>query len=308
LVNLCVIKLADESHYLIVSYHHIILDGWCIPILIEKLKEKYQKKIDQKETLPEMISTPYWVYIDWLIKQDKEKAKQFWEDQLEGFSKPTYLEVNREKRERNSHIYEDFKYLLTDKKTKDILSFAQANNVSLNTLMQVAWAFLIYHYTRKTDILFGVTVSGRSMDIPGIDEMLGLCINTIPLRIKIEGEEDFKSLLLKNQKNMAKIQDYSFLSLAEVRKIATIKGAAPLFDSIFVFENYPKIHNKKNGLEISFVSALSRGEYPLGITVVPGDNILFKFDFGADHFSRIFIQNIAHTLERIVMSLIEDRG
>ena len=172
-------------------------------------------------------------------------------------------------------------------------------------MIQAAWAILLNKYTQQNDLLFGVTVSGRAIDLPGIENMLGLCINTVPLRVQLLDNDDLDSLVRRIQIDMAEIQQFSYLPLARIRNLLELGSGSGLFNTIFVFENYPKNFHSNEALELSLISAMSKGEYPLGITVVTGQRLMLKFDYSVDAYSENFINNLANNLQEILLTLID---
>jgi amino acid adenylation domain-containing protein/non-ribosomal peptide synthase protein (TIGR01720 family) len=307
LVRLQLISFSDKTHYLIMSYHHIIMDGWSVPIFIRELKERYYAITSSLNKLAAKNSlVPYNHYIIWLMEQDEKKAKDFWYDNLQGFLTPSYLESGNQNLQHQTYQYKDLEFRLSSEETYRVVEFAKKSNVTLNTLMQVAWGLLLHHYTKKTDIIFGVTVSGRAINLPGIEEMIGLCINTMPLRIQILENDTLQNLLTRTQHFMFSIQDYSYLPLAKIRGLSELKSGLSLFNTILVFENYPKFNDSTGNIVMSLVSVMSKGEYPLGITIVPGEVLLFKFDYCVDNFNQNFIESLTINLKTILLSLVED--
>ena len=309
LIRLQLVQFTKQVNYLIISYHHILMDGWCIPMFFNELLSRYLQIRSDKSFITKSLTFSYKRYIQWLSKQDNKKAEDFWIKNLAGFLSPTYLKLGAnisDIKENLASQYADFIFSINNHETKQITKLAKDCAVTLNTLIQVAWGLLLHQNTKQDDLIFGVTVSGRSIDLPGVESMFGLFINTVPLRVQILDNDNLHSLLNRVQLQMVNIQEHSYLSLTKIQSLSELGNNTPLFNTIIVFENYPKLNIQIEDKEIRPVSILSRGEYPLGITVVPGDELLLKFDYSISEFSLNSIEKVASNLKEILLSLTED--
>ncbi len=198
LMRLQLIREADTRYRLVWHHHHLLMDGWCLPILFTELFEAYSVFGAGKNPCLPSIS-PFKAYIKWLSEQDQEKAKAYWREQLEGFLMSTPLPMESPTQMEHplpiaSHRdgmvqYQELELKLDLQLSEGLKQFGRQHRLTLNTLVQGAWAALLSRYSGESDVVFGVTMSGRQVPVAGIDRMLGLFINTLPLRVKVESDE-----------------------------------------------------------------------------------------------------------------------
>ena len=175
------------------SFHHLLLDGWSTPLVIKEVFTFYEG-LSQGRTVELGAVRPYREYIGWLRGQDMGAAEQFWRELLKGFSVPTALGIERrieaqEKSEVTRERYVEHEVRLTAEATAELQQLARTQQVTLNTVVQGAWALLLSRYSGSEDVVFGATVSGRPASLAGVEEMVGLFINTLPVRVQVKSEE-----------------------------------------------------------------------------------------------------------------------
>ncbi|MBN9344325.1 MAG: hypothetical protein J0H87_08195, partial [Holosporales bacterium] len=315
LVRFNLIRLASNRYWLLWSIHHIIVDGWCSSILIKKFIMAYEQlSAQQKIILPK--TTPYQEYIEWIENQNLEKAEAFWKDALEG-AKPTRLSRKIIKETNNRSQYDHFHMELSQEKTELLMKIASKTEMTPSSLIQAAWAILINKYTNQSDITFGVTVSGRAISLPHIDEMIGLFINTLPLRLKILPENDIMDILNQIKEKMLEIQQNGYVSLAKINNWVGLGMNNFLFDNIFIFENYPVEQKAKEGgadMSITCLPSLSNDtpamneqtEFPLILGVTPLEKMRFSISYRNDLFSKNEIMQLGNHLANILESFIQN--
>jgi surfactin family lipopeptide synthetase C len=267
LFRLTLIQLDTEKYSLIWSQHHILLDGWCLPIVLGDVLKTYEALLQGKEaSLP--ARRPFRDYIAWLQHQDIQQAEKFWKETLQGLEGPTRLSFKDLINQVSEKDYDTYHTVLSEEDTENLRQFAQDHGLTLNTLLQGAVGAVLKTYTRQEEIVLGVTVSGRSIDLPGIEDMVGLFINTLPLRMSFNPEETLLSSLHTLQKSTQKLNDYAYASLAQIQSWSGMNQS--LFDVLFVFENYPLDESTKAsncGFKIKDVKGIEKTEYPLTIMV-----------------------------------------
>ena len=218
---------------------------------------------------------PYKEYIEWLQQQNIEQAKQFWQQTLQGLQTPTILTGKK-----GQGIYQEKRFQLSQTVTEKLQTAARQHHLTLNNLVQGAWSLLISRYTGEKDVIFGATVSGRQPVLENIESMVGLLINTIPTRVKIDNPTEILSWLKELQTQAIEQEQYSYFPLAEIQQLSDILPGMPLFESLLVFENYPVDSSKKDTkktLEISNLSCFERTNYPLTIVINPGSQLRGRF-------------------------------
>ncbi|MBD2726435.1 amino acid adenylation domain-containing protein [Nostoc sp. FACHB-892] len=285
LMRLHLIRCNDDCYYFIWSKHHLILDGWSTALVLKEVVEIYQS-LCQGKNLPLILDTSFGDYIGWLQQQDLNKAKEFWQQSLQGVTAPTPLiNLNTQDSFRQPEKYNQQVIKLSQTTTAALQSLARQNQLTLNTFVQGAYALLLSRYSRETDVVYGVTVSGRPADLVNAESMVGMFINTLPVRVKINAEESLLSWLRKLQSQLAEIRQYEYSPLVEVQGWSEVPRGLPLFESILVFENYPIDTALKNGmqdLEIQSISSVDNTNYPLTVTAIPSSELELRISYDCD--------------------------
>ncbi|BBB56342.1 non-ribosomal peptide synthetase [Candidatus Megaera polyxenophila] len=301
LIRIHLIQKNSNSYYLVWSNHHILLDGWSSSTIFHNFLKLYRAlNINQEFLIKE--DKPYRDYIAWLQKQDLTRAEQFWKQYLSSLEEPTYLSFQHLIKEKQNQDYSIYSEVLSLDETKRIKNFAQKHGLTLNTILQGAVAIVVQHYLQQKEIVLGLTVSGRNINLTGIEDMVGLFINTLPLRVQFE-ENNIISFLKKLQNDTQKINDYTYTQLADIQKWSGIGG--DLFNLTFAFENYPFDENDISlDFQIKRIKSIEKTEYPL--TIMAGTskqtNIVFKYQ--TIHFDEKIIVRFAAHIKMILTQFI----
>ncbi len=231
LLRFTLIKISADTHQLLVTHHHLLMDGWSMPVLVHELLALYARKGDAG-ALPRV--TPYRDYLAWIAAQDRGAAVAAWQEALAGLDEATRLAPPDTG--RAPVVPEQIVCELSDGLTAALTQRARRQGVTLNTIVQAAWAILLGRLTGRDDVAFGITVAGRPPEIAGIERMVGLFINTLPLRVKLPPEQSLSALLKEVQESQSRLMAHQHLGLSEIQGLA---GLGELFDTLLVFENYP---------------------------------------------------------------------
>src|SRR5882757_7806744 len=298
LLRWALVHLGRQRHRLLLTHHHILLDGWSRPILLKELLELYAG-----EKLPPVV--PYQSYLSWLSKQDRGVAQAAWRAALDGLEEPTRLAPVSLSGE-TTHP-ETYSVGLTTDLTVALQGLARGLGVTLNTVIQAAWGVLLGRLTGRSDVVFGVTVSGRPAELAGSDMMVGLLINTLPLRLRLRPEETTGSLLSRLQEEQAALLGRQHLGLAEIQRLA---GHEELFDTLMVFENYPLDRDAKSwrvdGLQLVGAQSWDDNHYALSLVVDPGEQLRFVFGHRSELLDGEGAKTIAARLVRVLEQLAAD--
>lgn len=276
LFRLVLIRLQQDSYHFVWSFHHALLDGWSTAIVVQEVFQLYEaNRLDHDLNLP--VPPPYRTYIAWLQRQDRAEAEAFWRETLAGFNSPTVLQVSHPQTERGSlgAEMEAHFYLkkLPAKMATALQAFCRQRRITLNTLIQGCWALLLSHYSGERDVVFGMVVAGRPLDLPASAEMVGLFINTLPTRVQIDPAQPLSAWLQGLQEQQVKVRQYDYCALTDIQQWSDLPGNVPLFESIVVFENYPGDGDemaKRLSLKIDQLSTSAPTNYPLCLAIVPG--------------------------------------
>jgi fengycin family lipopeptide synthetase D len=252
-ISLSVIKTGIDSYKIIWSFHHIIMDGWCLGIIIKEFLEIYQAL--KKNILPDLDKVyPYSDYIKWLERQDREESATYWERYLRNYEEQATLPKNSGTPINKDYELKELSFRISEDKLVELEDIVRNKNVTLNIIIQTIWGIILQRYNNTGDVVFGAVVSGRSHEVKGIENMVGLFINTIPVRIQSEGDKPFTDLLKDVQLSTLQSERYSYQPLVEIQAKTNLKQN--LIGQIMVFENYP--------LE---ETVSSNSDYSLGFTV-----------------------------------------
>src|SRR5579875_1901966 len=233
LMRLAMVRIADESYYFAWSTHHMLMDGWCSQIITGEVFKLYSAYCQGREL--ELERPPHYrEYIKWLQKQDTEKAETFWRAELKGFTNPVRIGADLPERQiaDGEEAYAKPVAVINARTSEKLEEFARGQQVTLNTLVQGAWALLLRRYTGEQDVLFGAPVSGRSADVPGIEKMIGLFINTLPVRVQVEDQEILSVFLRRLQARQAQARDFEFIPLIKVIESSEVRRGTDLFDTL----------------------------------------------------------------------------
>lgn len=225
-------ELPQSQWRLVVVAHHIVIDGWSLPVFVSELMALYGAGGDIGVLPP---ARPYRDYIGWLAARDPEVSRSRWRTHLDALDGPTML-TPALSGEVVGGLPERTEIDLDEQTTTELFDAARERGVTVSTLFQMAWATILSAFTDRDDVVFGVTVSGRPDELSGVESMVGLFINTVPLRIRLSAAERVGRQCLAVQREAAEMRDHSFLSHAEMRAAG---GIGELYDTLLVYENFP---------------------------------------------------------------------
>ncbi|MEV7938301.1 amino acid adenylation domain-containing protein, partial [Kitasatospora sp. NPDC088264] len=297
LLRYTLLTLAPGRHQLIAAAHHILLDGWSTPLFAEELWGLYFQQ-------PMPPAAPYREYLRWLTRRDGAAARAAWAQALAGADEPTLLAPGRSAAAPQLPLR--LHTGLTPAATEALARTARRYGVTLNTLVQAAWGVLLARLTGREDVLFGTTVSGRPHDLPGVERMVGLLINTVPVRVTLDPAETWGQLLLRLQHEQSALLDHQHLSLTEIQQLA---GMGSLFDTVTVYGNYPDPSaldeaDPSGATHVTLVEDVDSAHYPLLLALTPGDGLQLRLDHRPDAFTpaeaRTLLDRFLALLDRIV--------
>jgi amino acid adenylation domain-containing protein len=301
LFRLALLRMAENEHCLVWSHHHLLLDGWSSSLLLAEVFRCYQAFCQGR--LPSLPpARPYRDYISWLQRQNLARAEAYWRQTLQGFQTLTRLRVERSspKTLDSEPDYADEEVYLSPQATERLQSVAQRERLTLHTFAQGAWAMLLSQYSGETDIVFGTTVSGRSPDIPGVESMIGLFINTLPTRVRVPADQTVIFWLRQLQDQQAEAREYDFAPLSDIQDWSDVPRDTPLFETIFVFENdaldrvleQHRAGRQKGSLELVEFRAFERTNYPLTAGAAPGPQLFLGLSYDRRRFDAVAIRRM----------------
>ena len=307
LMRLLLIQLTDHSYHFIWSSHHLLLDGWSVPLIFQEVLAFY-KTFAQGQTLFLPSPRPYRDYIVWLQQQNLFEAETFWRQTLKGFTAPTKIGENQNNQQTSTDNYKEQQLRLQASTTAALQSLAQKHQLTLNTLVQGAWALLLNRYSGEADVLFGVTVSGRPAALPKAESMVGLFINTLPFRVEVDPEAFLLPWLKQVQVQQVETRQYEYSPLVEIQGWSEVNRGLPLFESILVFENYPvDISLSEPGLDLAIKNfrSIEQTNYPLTLSVIPGRELLLTIAYNeGERFAAATIERMLGHLATLLNTMV----
>lgn len=307
LMRLTAIRLADHFYQIVWSKHHLILDGWSAPLAIEEVFQLYEA-LCQGQNVSLAPCRPFRDYIAWLRKQDLSKAEVFWRQALRGVQAPTPLtNLEVENLSSQEERYDEQQIKLSAATTAALQSLAKQHQLTLNTLFQGAWAVLLSRYSCENQVVYGCGVSGRPVDLVGVETMLGVFINTLPVCVKLEPEQFLLKWLRQLQAQQVEMRQYEYSPLVEIQGWSEVPRSMPLFESIVVFENYPAARVQKNreeALEILKFTSFYKTNYPLNVIGYPGSELVIGINYDCRRFDAATITGILQHFEILLQSIV----
>ncbi|WP_156675154.1 non-ribosomal peptide synthetase, partial [Mycobacterium sp. E2989] len=295
--RVAMIRTAENRHRLVLTIHHIVLDGWSVPILVN---ETFASLTGQRLAPP----APYRRFVTWLAGRDLDAARAAWGQVLAGFDTPTLVGPPT-KLEPGARGLTTF--AVPAETTAALAELARSCQTTVSTVLQAAWAQLLTWLTGNYDVAFGTTVSGRSAEVAGAESMVGLLINTIPVRARITPATTTRELLDQLQGAHNETLDHEHLSLSEIHRMT---GHERLFDTLFGYENYPLETSAmavNHELSITDFNMFERNHYPLTMqAALSGDRLGLRVEYDAGLFDAGTIDALTERLQRVLVAMTTD--
>lgn len=305
LMRLALLHMTDDTHQLVWSHHHLLLDGWSLPLVLREIFVHYEAF--RRGDDPEMPRPrPFRDYITWLREQDLGRAEAFWRHYLRGAELPTPLPLDKGpgRVAARGDKFDARIRTIPAGTTAALNTFARANQLTLNTLVQGAWALVLARHAGREDVVFGAVVSGRPPMLEGVESMVGMFLNNLPVRVPVPNNEKVLPWLRTLRERQTELQQYEYSPLVEVRGWAGVAPDTPLFESVLTFENYPHQREgaqKPGGLKMKMGRPTTvRQNYPLHLEALPGNELILRLTC---HTGRFDPADAARLLERVQVVL-----
>ncbi|KAA8701250.1 non-ribosomal peptide synthetase [Pseudomonas proteolytica] len=313
--HLRLIRVGEARYWFMMSNHHILIDAWCRSLLMNDFFDIYMALGEGREA--QLAAPPrYRDYIAWLQRQNLAEARQWWQQNLQGFERTTPIPSDRPfMREHAGHsggmVVGDCYTRLDVREGAQLRELAQAHQLTVNTFAQAAWALVLRRLSGERDVLFGVTVAGRPVDMPQMQRTVGLFINSIALRVKVPEDDQpcsvrqWLSTLLDS--NM-QLREYEYLPLVTIQEHSELPKGQPLFDSLFVFENAPvevSVLDRAQSLNATSDSGRTHTNFPLTAVCYPGDDLGLHLSYDQRYFDETTVQGMLAEFKRLLLALVQ---
>ncbi|MGY4638738.1 non-ribosomal peptide synthetase [Pseudomonas sp. TE24901] len=312
--HLRLIRVGAERYWFMMSNHHILIDAWCRSLLMNDFFEIYRALGEGRDA---QLATPprYRDYIAWLQRQNLNEARQWWQQNLQGFERTTPIPSDRPfMRDHAGHggmVVGDCYTRLDARDGAQLLELAQAHQLTVNTFAQAAWALVLRRLSGDRDVLFGVTVAGRPVEMPEMQRTVGLFINSIALRVKLPEDDQpcsvrqwLSNLLDSNMQ----LREYEYLPLVTIQEHSELPKGQPLFDSLFVFENAPvevSVLDHAQSLNATSDSGRTHTNFPLTAVCYPSDDLGLHLSYDQRYFDETTVQGMLGEFKRLLLALVQ---
>jgi tyrocidine synthetase-3 len=312
-VALC--KLEKGKYEMILTHHHILYDGWSNGIILKEFFNAYHTLICGQR-LPVTQKNKFKEFVKYLRQhpsvQEQSHQEKFWKDYLEDCEVHTRLPVKPRKVREFTRVKEQ-PFTISREIKEKLEKLVQAGKITLASVFYTVWCLLLQKYNDSEDVIFGTTVSGRSPRVKGIEDMVGLFINTLPLRVKTRTHEKIESLLWQINEDLQKREEYSNTSLVNIKEYSGLNHSQEFFDTLMVVENYPLgistgINPYPKGLSILSHTMSSMTHYDLTAAVTIGDEIEVIFSYPDSLFSGEAIKAMICHFNCILEQVVENPG
>ncbi|HKH62399.1 MAG TPA: amino acid adenylation domain-containing protein, partial [Flavitalea sp.] len=309
LMRISLLRLDEQRYRMLWSSHHILFDGWSRVILMEDFLKIYELLVSGK-TVPAIQEDIYEDYIRFIERIEKERERKYWTNYLKEVDQSTLLPFIGTTAERNKGFgaYKSLHLNISAELSSEIEKYGQLHRITMNTIMQGIWAFLLHRYTGNDHVVFGVIVSGRPDDLTAVEHRVGMYINTLPLHARFNGDLPLNSWLQNLQEEQVASREYQYTSLHEIQGWSAVNG--DLFDSLFVFENYPISKVFGSGqwtLQVENVQVVEQTNFPMNVVVTSGETINIEFIYNTALLQEAHLHVISNHFENVLTQLVKNR-
>ena len=313
--HLRLIRVDEARYWFMMSNHHILIDAWCRSLLMNDFFDIYTALGEGREA--HLAAPPrYRDYIGWLQRRGLVQARDWWRQNLKGFERPTPIPSDRPF--LREHAGDSGGMVVGDCYTRldvadgvRLRELAQQHQLTINTFAQAAWALTLRRMSGDRDVVFGVTVAGRPVDMPQMQRTVGLFINTIALRVGLPQDDQRCSVrqwLNRLLESNMELREYEYLPLVTIQENSELPKGQPLFDSLFVFENAPvevSVLDRAQSLNATSDSGRTHTNYPLTAVCYPGDDLGLHLSYDQRYFDETTVQGMLGEFKRLLLALIE---
>ena len=310
LIRLALIRIAEDAYYFVWTHHHMVIDGWSAPLILQEVLALYKALLRGTDALER--ARPYRDYIAWLKQQDLAKAESYWRKRLAGLEAPTSMGLSRSRERGTGEIGNaEYQSRLPADSTRTLRAFAREHGLTANTVAQGAWALLLGAYSGDEDVVYGAALSGRPPSLPDVSRIPGMFINTLPVRVTIDPHVSVRRWLRRLQEQLVELRDYEYSALAQVHGWSQVPRSVRLFDVIVTFQNFPVDKTlieeaAQDGLGIELVLSQEQSTAPLTVFLVLDEEFTVRFAYDPSRFDQHTIAGMAERYLRILKSIVSN--
>ncbi|MFF0033654.1 amino acid adenylation domain-containing protein [Streptomyces avermitilis] len=309
LLRLLLIRLGAERYRQVVTVHHALVDGWSTDVVFAELSEVYAAGGEASALAP---VTSYREYLAWLSRQDKDAAREAWRAELDGVAEPTLVAPEGV---GTQAVPEPVSFELSGELTGAVAELARSQGVTVNTVVQGAWALVLARLVGRTDVVFGATVASRPAELPGVESAVGLFLNTLPVRVSLAAEQPVAGMLADLRDRQVALMARQHLGLREIHQLV---GTGAEFDTLVVYENLPRTPAVREGVDPRGTESAGsltvrtvgdpqdRGHYPMALIVIPDERLRGHLVCRPDVVDRARGESVVASLTRVLEQMAAD--
>ncbi|MDK1290724.1 non-ribosomal peptide synthetase [Pseudoalteromonas umbrosa] len=309
LMRINIFHLGDNQCQVLWTHHHILLDGWSVPIIFNDVAKYYYAQ----STTPEIelpLAPAYSDYVSWYLNHDMSQAEEFWSEQLVNYDGPTALPMSKGSLINYEGQSAEYLFGLNIIETGQLQSLASRCNTTANVILQAAWALLLSRFSAENTVNFGSVTSGRPAGLPGVEHMVGLLINTLPVIIDIDYDKPLSNWLQELHEALIDREQHSYLPLSKIQKLQN-KTSDDMFNSVLIFANYPTDDEvmeqaSEAGLSGRFIKSYEGTNYAITLGASLSERLTFKLQYNTAQYTQHDIERLAVYLQTILMSFTSD--
>ena len=307
LMRLALIRVSEERFKMIWTWHHLLFDGWSLPILMEEFLTTYDALVTGNVAAAVEMDR-YEDYIRYIERGNKEEEEEYWRNYLKNVTGNTLLPFINSGNERTKGAgeYKTLSVVMDGADARLVQNFAQQNRITLNTLMQGVWAYLLHQYSGSENVVYGVIVSGRPEDLPLVEKRVGLYINAIPLFTHINANNNIVEWLQGLQHEQVASRKYQYTPLSDIQRWTGIQG--DLFDNLLVFDNYPVskiVADRKWSLQVEHTELHEQNNYPLSIVIINNpDQVVIQFLYNATLINEAYAAAMGRHFQHVLIQVV----
>ncbi len=302
LMRLTLQRLSERDYQFVWTFHHILLDGWSLPLVFGDLLACYAAALrGESAALPP--TRPYADYIAWLQQQDAAQAEKYWKELLAGFGGPADLGIPTTRKLDATGASGSARARLSESETAALQTLAQDHRLTLSTIVHAAWGLVLSQYSGETDVVFGTTVSGRPASFAGVESMVGVFINVLPSRLTLVPGQTVAATLDGLQRQLVRSTDFQHTPLLDIQRWSGLGQRTSLFDTVIAFENYPVARSEDGAgaLKLKLQQALEKTNYPISIIATPGRQLSLSVLYDTGLYDAADMERLAASFRNAVL-------
>lgn len=309
LMRFMILQTGSEEFTLIWSHHHLLVDGWCMSVILRQLMQIYHEKTTGATPQIPVIK-PYAEYIKWLLDRDNQLSEAFWREKLASYDTITSLPKKNRLALESGYKEAELEFILDHDLVQKIEQFSREQKVTINAIFQSAWTLLLAKFNGVEDVVYGSVMSGRPSELEGVEDMVGLFVNTVPFRTKLDFDHRVLQLLKQVQESIFECEPHSYYPLPEMQSLSELSHN--LFDHILTFENAPDqstlldSFGDRSTLKIEDVKYTVKTNYDLNITILPFQQFVVRFDFNENCYGQEEIEKVGQYFKNLIAAIIDN--